>query len=338
MSEQIEDRSDVLFVGWGGPDGVSHYRTILPAKTMGAEYVIFDMNGRPVCGEGSRTDHRVIIVQNCWYDWQLRIVERMKKTGATVLFNVDDWIKGIGRREGSHGHAHLFRSGKTNEIHRRIWTACDGAIVSTEWLAKKALGLTDRIAVARNGIDPGRYTPWMDVERDMGIIIGWAGGTGHRDALRSISGAVSKVVNDNSNVSLWIVGQDESDLFSCPTHHVAWSDMHLYPAKLACFDVNLAPALDNDFYRGKSQLRLYEALTLGTPSIVHPMYDEIGKAGMVADGEHYTWETCLRTLIEGEEGRKWRQVMRESALEQAKEVTIDARIGEWTAAIDALTS
>lgn len=334
----MTDRSDILFVGWGGPEGVTHYRTILPAKTMGAEYVVFDMNGRPVCGDGHRTDHRVIVVQNCWYEWQLKIIQRMKASGAMVLFNVDDWIKGIARREGSHGHAKLFGSGSVQKTHDRIWSLCDGAIVSTEWIAQKVQGLNPNVEVARNGIDPGRYRTWADPERDLGIIIGWAGGTGHREALASISSDVSKVVNEHSNVSLWIVGQDESDLFSCPTHYVEWSDMYLYPAQLACFDISLAPALENDFYRGKSQLRLYEAMTLGTPSIVSPLYDEIGKAGMVADGTHYTWEQCLRTLVEGEEGARWRKLMRENALEQSKEVTIDARIHEWTTAIDKLTS
>lgn len=328
------DRSDVLFVGWGGLDGVSHYRTILPARTMGAEWVVFDMTGKPIGGEGVRKTHRVIVVQNCWYDWQLRIIRKMKSTGAIVLFNCDDWIKGIGRRQGSHGHADMFRNGKLLKIHQQIWDLCDGAIVSTQWLADKARMLTDNICVARNGIDPKRYQTWMDVERDMGLVIGWAGGTGHRDALSAISGAVSRVVNDYPDVSLWIVGQDETDVFECDAFHVEWSDMYLYPAKLACFDINLAPALDDDFYRGKSQLRLYEAMTLGTPSIVHPMYDEVGAAGYtVENGED--WGEALEMMIRSP---KEMAEMRENALSQAKDVTIEARIGEWTNAIDTLSN
>lgn len=328
------DRSDILFVGWGGPEGVTHYRTILPAKTMGAEYVVFGMDGKPVCGEGNRQDHRVIIVQNCWYPWQLKMIERMKATGATVLFNCDDWIKGIARQEGSHGHAKLFGSSEVQQTHSRIWAVCDGAIVSTDWIAQKVQGLTGAVAVARNGIDPGRYRTWMDVRRDMGTIIGWAGGTGHRDALASISRGVSDVVNEYNDVSLWIVGQDESDVFSCPTHHVEWSDMYLYPAQLACFDINLAPALENDFYRAKSQLRLYEALTLGTPTVAHPLYDELEHG---VHGYHATekdFGSWLDTLI----WHQKRDEIRSNCLKKAEEVTINARIGEWTAAIDQLTS
>lgn len=300
---------------------------------MGAEYVIFGMDGRPVCGEGSRTDHRVIVVQNCWYDWQLKMITKMQQSGAKVLFNCDDWIKGIGRRTDSHGHADIFKKRDTLDTHFRMLSLCDGIIASTPWIAEKLYAYNPNIAIARNGIDPGRYTPWMDVVRDMGVIIGWAGGTGHRDALRAISEPVSRVVRDNPEVSLWIVGQDESDLFSCPVHRVDWSDMHLYPQQLACFDINLAPALDNDFYRGKSQLRLYEAMTLGTPSVVHPMYDEVGMAGSIARTSDQ-WYGILSALVHDEELRN-RQ--RYYAIEQAKEVTIDARIGEWVTAIDQLT-
>lgn len=333
----MSDRSDILFVGWGGPEGVSHYRTILPARTMGAEWVIFGMDGKPMMSEGSNSHHRVIVVQNCWYEWQLRMIRAMKAKGSIILFNVDDWIKGIGRREQSHGNAKLFGSKDILDTHSKIWAECDGAIVSTEWIAQKVRGLVPRIAVARNGIDEKRYTPWMDVERDMGTIIGWAGGTGHTEALRAIAPAVSRVVNDHSDVSLWIVGQDESGLFDCPVHRVDWSDMHLYPAKLACFDINLAPAMDNDFYRGKSQLRLYEAMTLGTPSIVHPMYDEVGNAGLIARSLT-DWEGQLRYLTDQHNGQERRAKISTEALRQAKEVTIDARIGEWTAAIDSLSS
>ena len=330
----MNDNSDILFVGWGTAEGVSHYRTILPAKTMGAEYVIIGMDGRPVCGEGSRKHHELIIVQNCWADWQLKIVQKMKERGSKVIFNVDDWIKAIGRREGSHGHAAMFRSRKVLDLHERIWAACDGAIVSTEWIAKKALGLTDQIEVARNGIDPARYTPWMDVKRDMGTIIGWAGGTGHRDSLRSISNAVSSVVNEYPEVSLWIVGQDESDVFDCDTYHVKWSDMYLYPQQLACFDINLAPAMENDFYRAKSQLRLYEAWTLGTPTVASPLYDEItdGVDGLLAwgAGDFYAQ---LNKIVKSKE---LQASIREASIEKSKEVTIDARINEWERAIESL--
>jgi hypothetical protein len=139
-------------------------------------------------------------------------------------------------------------------------------------------------------------------------------------------------VNDNNDVSLWIVGQDESDLFTCPTYHVKWSDMYLYPAQLACFDINMAPALDNDFYRGKSQLRLYEALTLGTPSIVHPMYDELqhGIHGFIAEDEK-EFKFYLEKLISMD-----RSELRENCLGKAGEVTISERINEWINGIDSI--
>lgn len=328
----MSDRSDVLFVGWGGPEGVSHYRTILPARQIGAEWVIFDMSGRPTHGEGSSKSHKVIVVQNCWNDWQLKMVLAMKKTGATVLMNIDDWIKGIGRRTTAHGNHALFADKETLRVHERLLRETDGIIASTDWLAERLRRYNDRVAVARNGIDPKRYQAWMDVERDMGVIVGWAGGTGHSDALRSIQEAVSDVVEAHDEVSLWIVGQDETHLFRCEATHRPWTDMHIYPKDLACFDINLAPSLNDDFYRAKSQLRLYEAWTLGTPTIGGGLYDEItdGLDGYIAHTPD-DWRTYLDRLITD---RDERAAMRANSLVSARGVTIERRRDEWTRAVD----
>lgn len=325
----------VLFVGWGGPDGVSHYRTILPARSLGAEWVIFDMRGKPVCGEGVNKNHDIVIVQNCWEKWQVDMIDRMRAGGAKVVANVDDWIKTIGKMDRSHGEAEFFRRNTTLKQHYRFLSDTDGAIVATPWLADRLLRHQKYVATARNGLDLDRYGTWADVERDQGFIIGWAGGTGHREAVASLVSPVSAILRDYDNVSMWIVGEELSSLFPAgvrdKVHQRPWSDMYMYPKDLACFDVNLAPALENDFYKAKSQLRYYEALAVGNPTIGHPMYTEIiPEVTGIHASSPVQWAEGIIELIEDPEKL---DAMREQCWKERENVSIKVRRQEW---IDAL--
>lgn len=332
------DPKKVLFVGWGALGGVSHYRTILPARAIGAEWVVFDMNGKPLGGEGERTNHEIVVVQNCWEKWQVDMMQRMRSTGARVVSNVDDWIKTIGKMDQSHGNAEFFRRNTTLKQHERYLTETDGSIAATPWLQQRLLHKNPNVQIARNGLDLDRYDHWRDIERDQGFIIGWAGGTGHREAFMKLAPTLTSILKDYENVSLWIVGEDFTHLFprevqdSIATRK--WSDMGLYPKDLACFDVNLAPALDNDFYKAKSQLRYYEALALGNPTIAHPMYDEIKPdltGNWALDGSE--WYDHITELIEDPEKL---DAMRERCLEERQHVSIEARADEWLSALTAL--
>lgn len=330
----------ILFLGWGDADGVTHYRTILPATTLGCDWGVIDMNGKIVLSSGTETKHDVIVVQNAWNDWQLKHVMNMKKMGAKVILNVDDWVKSIGKMKTSHGFADYFNSKKVLDNHYKLMRIVDGVLVSTEWLAVRCRMMNPNVAVARNMLDLERYERVGEPVRDSGTVIGWAGGTGHREALRGVLDPLTDVLVENEDVHFAMLGDDMSGMFGKElrdrVHHLPWSPLQIYPELMSAFDMVIAPAQENDFYRAKSQLRFYEACAMALPTVGAPMYDEIVQhdTGFIADGDD-EWYRHLTYLVRNHEVR--RNMGKAARLYVQNEVgTGSKRADEWTEAINKL--
>jgi glycosyltransferase involved in cell wall biosynthesis len=333
----IDDWSDVLFVGWGGHEGLTHYRTVIPARSIGAEWAAFDHNIQASVHESTKDMHKVIVVQNCWNDWQYNLVRSMRRHGAKIILNVDDWIKAIGNMGDSHAFSASFGKKKLLDIHYKLLQFADGIIVSTPWLARRLASYSDNIVICRNMLDSKRYIV-PPVENDLGVIIGWAGGTGHGDALRGISEPLSRVLRENPDTHFVMMGDDRRSLYRGSekdrVHFIPWTALHLYPRDMTMFDIAVAPAANNDFYRAKSQLRYYEASMLGIPVVAHPMYDELrpGETGFIAQSPE-DWYKYLTQLVKSAE---LRQYMSKNIHEQSKDFHMEARASEWSEGISHL--
>lgn len=339
----MPSRSDVLFCGWGDCHGVTWYRTILPAKTMGADCVVFGMDGSPKYRSGTNMKPEIIVLQHGWEHWQVRVMRRMLNSGATVLLNVDDWIPAVPKMGENHGLSRHFQEESRVDEWKNMVREADGVIASTPWLAERLSSLNSNVMLARNGLDLDRYERFggSGARQDGSLrVLGWAGGTGHEGAFRSIVPALTEAMDKRQSLKLVTVGDNVGRFM--PEHladrviHRAWSDHLIYPRHLAEFDVNLAPALENDFYRAKSQLRLYEACAMGTPTIGSPMYDEIRDAecGIIAR-THSDWVNFIELLFLY---HSQLNILRSRAASYAQSIRIEKRIDEWTTAIESLTS
>lgn len=332
----------VLFVAWGSIDGLSHWRSLLPANAMGADIVCFDMNCKVVYEEAKYQpyEYDVAIVQSCWYDWQYKIIEKFRANGTKIILNVDDWIKGIGRRTKNLSEKSMwstFAQADVQRMHERILRNADGILSSTIPLADK-LSKYGRVGLAPNGLDLKRYSPWRDPIRDDGVIVGWAGGIGHSDVIREIAPAVNSAIDqlnaDGIDTKLCIVGQDERSNFNRKdAMYLKWADKYIYPKYLSCFDISLAPSRDDSFYKYKSQLRLYEAIALGTPTIGGELYEsEIDGFGTVCK----TSDDWYNSIIEYASSESLRDSIRENCYSRVDEFTIDSRISLWQSEIQSL--
>lgn len=330
----------VLFVCWGNTDGLSHWRSFVPARAMGADLVCFD-GGREVYSSAVHkiTDYDVAVVQTCWYEWQHKVIQRLGSLGIPVLLNVDDWIKGIGRQARSQGGA-LWRDFTDPEVlarHERILRECRGVLASTPVLADK-LSTLNQVGLAPNGLDLHRYTPWRDPVRDDGFCIGWAGGVGHTHVVREIAPAVQAAVNDLNDqgikAKLVVVGQDERSSFGLSPDqmlYLRWADKYIYPQYLSCFDVSLAPSRDDSFYKYKSQLRLYEGAALGTPTLGGQLYaSEMDGFGVVCTDDWY--DQIVRYATDPTMAQETRQF----CYDNIDRFTIEERIGTWRTSIQNL--
>jgi glycosyltransferase involved in cell wall biosynthesis len=273
-----------LFVGRGN-GAVAWYRCALPAMALGCDWVGAD--GAPpklkfrtgLLDEPSFEsffDYDVVVLQlPAGKEW-LKAIRQLQAAGVTVLYEVDDWLRGI-RKLASHDFKDHFHK-RALEAFELCMRAADGVICSTPWLADRYRGLNANTWVCRNGIDLRRYAFTRPPRDHVGI--GWAGGTGHTASAKPWVVEVGRVMNDLPNTHFTSIGQPFAlwlqELFGERTLAVPFTALEVYPAAMTHFDIALAPAGKGDYFKGKSDLRWLEAAAMSMPCIADPdVYPEI---------------------------------------------------------------
>lgn len=285
MTSSSRDLPRTIFVGLASST-VCWYRCALPAIALGADWV--GLHGdpeRPVVVTGSvgpratledLLTYEVVVLQMCAAPVWRTAIRRLREAGVKVLFEIDDYVHDV-RTMADHQLRANFDK-KTLAGYEAAMRLADGVIVSTEYLATRYRVHNPRIWVCRNGLDLGRYRLTLP-ERD-DVTVGWAGGTGHREALRPWLPAVAEVMRRRPGTRFATVGQPWAKALEGEFPHrtlaVPFSPLDTYPSAMTNFDVAVAPSGKNGFFRGKSDLRWLEASALGIPLVGDPVvYPEI---------------------------------------------------------------
>jgi glycosyltransferase involved in cell wall biosynthesis len=272
---------NALFVGTGN-GGVCWYRCALPAMALGADWV--GVVGEPGAlrratggfseprDEAAWAEYDVVVLQLVHGDAWLRRIAELQAAGVTVLYEIDDDLRGVAAEPG-HEFATKFPPQRIR-AHEAAIRACDGVICSTPVLAERLAAHNGRIHVCANGVDLARY-PFPLPQRES-CTIGWAGGTGHERAMRSWLPAVADVLDARPQARFRSVGQPfgrrHAERFGAErASAVPFTALDTYPAAMAAFDVALAPAAHSPFFTAKSDLRFLEAAALGLPVVADPV-------------------------------------------------------------------
>ena len=275
-----------LFAGRGNT-AVCWYRCALPAMYLDQDWV--GVGGEPgalgiLAGIGRSTasfqdfsKYDVVVLQYQASPAWLNGIRRLQDAGTVVLFEIDDYARSV-RKKRDHAFGEAFDATfiRNFEMCMRV---CDGVICSTEWLAQRYRSINPRTWVAQNAIDLPRYR-FTRPERDT-VTLGWAGGTGHREAMEPWLPAVEAVMAARPETRFISVGEPFAKRLAerfgaerCIA--IPSGPMETYPAAMASFDIALAPAGKSTFYQGKSDLRWLEASALGIPLVADPqVYPEI---------------------------------------------------------------
>jgi glycosyltransferase involved in cell wall biosynthesis len=304
-----------LFVGIG-KSAPCWYRAALPAMHLGAEWC--GVRAEPpdlafVTGLSTRAldvdelfGYEAIVIQQPRGAAWLKLIRRLQAAGVRVLFEIDDDIHAVGKHAGHLNRAQYSKAAlRATELNMR---ACDGLIVSTEFLAQRYRALNANVWVCRNGLDLGRYAITRPPANGH-VTIGWAGGTGHREAMVPWVNAVGRVMEQRPQARFMSVGEAFASLLAPHFGEqrataVPFSELDSYPAAMASFDIALAPAGRTNFFRAKSDLRWLEASALGIPAIADPfVYDEIedGATGFHAADAEAAEQILLRLVDDAEE-------------------------------------
>ena len=202
----------------------------------------------------------------------------------------------------------------------------DAVIASTPYLKEQYSDLNGNIFVVPNSID---FKEWDKAKKRKSqsdrLRIGWIGGSTHNDDLEMVRPVIEKLTQKYPNVWFYCVHGVPNSYKSMEkvywTHK--WSKINLYPRFLASFkfDIGIAPLVDNNFNRGKSNLRWLEYSVLAIPTVASPLPDfkrviRNGESGYLADTPEQ-WEKALTYLVENEVRREqvglnaYRQIKKE---------------------------
>jgi glycosyltransferase involved in cell wall biosynthesis len=298
-----------------GNGAIAWYRCALPAMALGADWLgLHAPPGRgPAVGgsaQGPGLDdpgaYDVVVVQEAKGPAWRAAIRDWRSRGATVLYEVDDWLHGVA---DVPGHA-LAASFDRNALaaYEMCMRAAHGLICSTDFLAERYREINPRISVCRNGIDLRRYALERPVREH--VTIGWSGGTGHAAAVGAWLGAVAAVLREQPAARFVTVGDAHANALQAEfgperCRAIPFSALETYPAAMAHFDVAIAPAGREAYFQGKSDLRWLEAAALGIPVVADPgVYAEIehGATGFHAASPRQA-ERLLRELVADRELR-----------------------------------
>lgn len=307
--------------------GVMYYRAWLPAEAMrklGADVAVlwyqsklFQMHPWEEDLDKPGTSIRRDIEMACeWADvvvWMglhtaqsLNIFREMKmRHDKPHLMEVDDYIFSIPQANIA---STVYKPGtELTQILLAQIKESSGVICSTPYLADLYKPLNKNCHVIENAIDLAPWRTSPPPTRRQGVIIGWAGGGTHDEDHEMVADAVLEVLALEKNAKFsYICGKGVPRFFD-GVPRLKWAfrftDINRYPGlvKQQGFNIGIAPLADNNFNRGKSNLRWLEYSALGIPTVASPLPHfkgaiRHGKTGFLADS-HKEWVETLRSLI-----------------------------------------
>lgn len=273
------------------------YRVVLPAMFLECDWA--GLAGSPpelqfvtgfVGGMTQPPDlmsYDIVVLQQPRGPGWMKMIREMRDKGITVLYEVDDYVHGI-RQLPQHDFAPWFRKDHLKQMEMCM-RACDGMIVSTEYLKEKYARFgRGRAWVCENGLDLARYRytlpPRSTIDGVETVTILWAGATGHVDAVRPWAQEIQGLMRKHPNLCFVSIGQGFGgwlhEEFGVRAVSLPFSGLDTYPAAMMAGDIVVAPLGEHKWHQAKSDLRAMEAAALGLPIVADKHYKD-----SVVDGE-----------------------------------------------------
>lgn len=211
----------------------------------------------------------------------------------------------------------VWRNLEFNKTFSRIVRGVDGVTTPSPHLAKymKENWGAKEVYVFPNSVDPTAYSQVEFAPRS-DVKIMWQGGASHAVDLFPIRNELLHVMREHPQTKFFMWGSQYTWITeTLPKERVETLDWVPYGGYIPLrsrvdMDINICPLADNEFNRGKSAIKWYEASLSGSPEAtlaakVPPYSDEIidGETGMLY-GDKKEFVEKLTVLVENKELRK----------------------------------
>lgn len=221
-------------------------------------------------------NYDVVVCQQPYGEAGKTLINEMKNKGAKVLYEIDDFIHGV--RKIEHHRFKKTYNKKFVKSHEECMKMCDGLICSTEFLADQYKKYNPTTYICKVGIDTMRYEVKFPPRQH--INIGWAGGTGHDQAVIPMLRSIIPVMKTFQNVGFVSIGEEYAQalkgIFDHRVLSVPWVAIENVPFALTNIDIMIAPGHESKYFKSKSDLRWLESSAVGIPTIASPqIYHDI---------------------------------------------------------------
>lgn len=269
----------------------------------------------------------IVVWHPMYYEWSFEFfLEMQHKHQKPFVLEVDDNYVDVPPWNEAY---YSFQNGTA---FRRVSIDCmrnaDALTVTTEHLGQTYLQFNDNIYVVENSLDfkgDRKFVGWdkVSVRRHKGIRMGWIGGRAHFNDLMMVSPVLRTLLEKYPEVTLCLVNsalKQSCQALNRPYPFEGLKNVHYadrsvpinrYAAFAASFgfDIGIAPLVDCNFNRSKSNLRWLEYSALKIPTVATRVghYDTTvrhGTDGFLVTNNHLeSWQQYLESLIQLEDLR-----------------------------------
>ena len=280
--------------------GVAHYRVRQPAdalKKAGCDVAVlwygtrhFSMHPweEDLCRDGvGQNIYRDVDMACQWADvviwmglhtpYTLQLFKTMKtRHGKFFVTEMDDYIFSL---PSSNIASTVYAPGSgLTQILIEQMKASDALVVSTPYLGELYKKFAKKVYVLENVIDLSLWPrPASPAAGQRDVNIGWMGGGSHGDDFRVVEPAIRSIQEKFKNTRFTFVSGGVKPSFLDGIPRLKWvhdfRSIDRYPKWIGKFgfDIGIAPLQDNNFNRGKSNLRWLEHSALGIPCVASPL-------------------------------------------------------------------
>ena len=239
-------------------------------------------------------------------DWQ-RMIETVKNfSGKPVLLDIDDNIFAISPYLQARGAYHP--DGEFIKNHKETAKLVDGIIVSTPAL-QEIYKEYNKTWIVPNGI---KYV--YDKIPHQTVNIGYMCSASHLENAQLVEGAIIRVLEKNPNVKFYFTKAFGGFMEGVPEHikdrinYVPFFplDNYLSYVRNLGLDIGIAPLMDNDFNKCKSNIRILEYWQNQMAVVASPVGEYVktitdGYDGFLTND----WEDVLNDLVRSKEKRDY---------------------------------
>lgn len=268
------EKLKIAFVArFGNQDGVEYHRLFVPHVNLsGEKYDITQTNGLGTEHPESISDYQIVVTNRHLGSNPEQTKRLADKHGTKLILDLDDyWVL-----PPHHGLSKAYKDYNTSKYTVECIKAAHHVTTTHEYFANIIRRHNPNVTVIPNAIDPKQpqNAPVQQIEKDR-VNIGWVGGIHHHKDLLLLKDSIKDTYADKDLAGKFrfLLGGWNSQyehferIFTdnyCDqslTHYGRINALPVdqYMSMYEFLDVCLAPLVDDEFNRCKSQLKLIEA-------------------------------------------------------------------------------